>query len=486
MLDKVMSNMDNQNDITQQLDIAPSELGQIKNFQVTRKILCTACHGTGGKDGIANKCTKCNGSGRIKTTTVRGTVSFVEINLCPDCNGRGNLFKIPCNACGGTGWKSRTEALSIQIPKNVDTSTKFRLQGKGNEGNPPGDLYLALNIKDEEPPKGESDKVKLYRIQLETAWEDGTLDSGKKMMLDKLRKELGISLEEHHRLEDELFKSGSIKDKKKLQEPEKDAGKVSVYSSVNYEKAYVVYKVKVENQSAVPIAQVKVKPYIEGGLFKIDRDESEISMLDVGNSETVTFHLRPVKECGNVSIAGKITYFDTSKRKTNEIELEKKITSIICPVMKRKSISLDEWRDNAGSMLKVEETTDDIQIKAEMLFDIVNDVLQDLNLYRLEPKVIQEANLIRAISRFYCEGVKGLKYCAYVEVVGGENKSRLILRGYAENEESLIGFYHCILDEIEKHTKIKDYIIPVVYNLYKDSVHFDKSGKQYGSLGTYQ
>jgi hypothetical protein len=44
-----------------------------------------------------------------------------------------------------------------------------------------------------------------------------------------------------------------------------------------------------------------------------------------------------------------------------------------------------------------------------------------------------------------------------MEIVGGQ-KSRLILRAYAENEESLIGFYYCILDEIEKRTAVKDYI----------------------------
>lgn len=199
-------------------------------------------------------------------------------------------------------------------------------------------------------------------------------------------------------------------------------------------------------------------------------------MLDIGKSETVTFHLRPVQECGNVDIFGRVTYFDTSRRKTNEIELEKKTTYIICPMMKRIKIDENIWRETAGSLLKVEETTEDIPIKADMLFEIVNDVLQDLNLYRLEPKISKEANITRAISRFYCEGVKGLKYCAYAEVVGGEHKSKLIIRAYAENEQSLIGFYHCILDEIEKRTRIKDYIPNVVkHTEIHDSVIY-KSG----------
>jgi rRNA maturation endonuclease Nob1 len=59
---------------------------------------------------------------------------------------------------------------------------------------------------------------------------------------------------------------------------------------------------------------------------------------------------------------------------------------------------------------------------------------------------------------FYAEGVTGLRYAAYIEVIGGMRKSRLILKVWAEKEEALTGFYHRILDDIEKRTDVKIFI----------------------------
>jgi len=71
------------------------------------------------------------------------------------------------------------------------------------------------------------------------------------------------------------------------------------------------------------------------------------------------------------------------------------------------------------------------------------------------------------VARFYGEGVKELKYAAQIEVVSGMKKSKLILKAWAEREDALTGFYHGILDELEKRVQVKGYIDDnIVQNFY--------------------
>ena len=73
-------------------------------------------------------------------------------------------------------------------------------------------------------------------------------------------------------------------------------------------------------------------------------------------------------------------------------------------------------------------------------------------------EILDIGQLFEGFARFYAEGVTGLRYAAYIEVVGGARKSRLILKEWAEKEEALIGFYQRLLDGIEKRIDIKIFI----------------------------
>ncbi len=103
-----------------------------------------------------------------------------------------------------------------------------------------------------------------------------------------------------------------------------------------------------------------------------------------------------------------------------------------------------------------------------MLFNMASRIIKDMHMHMLKPEVTQDQKLFNGVARFYCEGVKGLRYAAQIEVVGGARKSRLILKAWAEKEDALTGFYHGILDEIEKRVKVKEYIDDsiVQYNVH--------------------
>lgn len=231
---------------------------------------------------------------------------------------------------------------------------------------------------------------------------------------------------------------------------------IAVKSAFQYTGASIQYKVKVENLSAEPIGDIKVGLFVPE-VFYLQEKEKTISMLEPRESKTVTFEIRPTGECGECAVSGSITYYDYSQRKRRKGDIVSKMVSIICPVLRRREINEDVWRQKVSRMLVAEEESLDLDIPAENLFDISTRVLRDLNLYMLDPETTSTPQLFTGVARFFAEGVAGMEYAAYVEVVG-KRKSRLILKAWAQKEEALTGFYHKMLEEIEKRTDVNLFV----------------------------
>lgn len=259
-------------------------------------------------------------------------------------------------------------------------------------------------------------------------------------------------------------KPNSFNGKNVLSMNRKDNG-VDLKSAFTYKGATIQYKIKVENQTSEPIADIKINLYVPD-VFILSESTKSITIIKPSESKTVTFDIRPTGECGDCQISGKVVYYDYKTKKTTEATIPTKNVSIICPMLKSKEISESEWRNTISALRKAEETTKEIDMDASLLFDITSDVLQDMNLFMLDPKVNDSGNLCRTVSKFYGEGVKSLKYAAQIEVVGGPSKSKLILKAWAESEDALTGFYHGILDEIEKRVHVKNLIDTTVVNNY--------------------
>jgi hypothetical protein len=229
-------------------------------------------------------------------------------------------------------------------------------------------------------------------------------------------------------------------------------------SAVNYQGTMILYKVKVENKLAKPISDIKIKAFVPD-VFLIKEDDKMIAMLEPNNARTVTFEIRPTGECGDCNISGRVTYYNYLIDKREEIEIPVKSVSIICPLLKAREITEEAWRTLVSSLIEASENTkEEIPISAKSLFNMVADIVKDLNLYMVGKSVTDDGSFFRSVARFYGEGVKELKYAAQIEVIGGTKKSQLIIKSWAEREDALTGFYYKILDEIEKRVKIKDYI----------------------------
>ncbi len=125
--------------------------GCTKTVDYTRNEACEACKGTGAKGGTAlEKCSRCNGTGRVRfqQNTMFGTT--VQYGTCPDCKGMGKKIKESCPDCKGKGFLRKEVKRSLNIPAGVDTNNNFRIRGGGNfpgMGGESGDLYIFFKIE---------------------------------------------------------------------------------------------------------------------------------------------------------------------------------------------------------------------------------------------------------------------------------------------------------------------------------------------------
>jgi molecular chaperone DnaJ len=117
-----------------------------KTIQVPTSVQCGSCSGSGAEGGAEpTTCPTCSGMGKVRATQGFFTVE----RTCPTCSGLGQTIKNPCKTCGGAGRVKKDRALSVNIPKGVETGTRIRLAGEGEagmRGGPPGDLYIFIEV----------------------------------------------------------------------------------------------------------------------------------------------------------------------------------------------------------------------------------------------------------------------------------------------------------------------------------------------------
>ena len=109
---------------------------------------CPDCGGTGAAKGTKREtCRQCGGRGVV--TTSNGFIHFQQ--TCPVCQGEGTVIRTPCKSCGGTGRRKSRRKITLNIPKGVDTGSRLRLAGKGENGlrgGEPGDLYVVIHVRE--------------------------------------------------------------------------------------------------------------------------------------------------------------------------------------------------------------------------------------------------------------------------------------------------------------------------------------------------
>ena len=122
--------------------------GVTTKIRIPRQELCGACKGTGAKAGTgAATCETCKGRGQLHYQQ-----GFFSISrTCPACQGAGQVIRTKCPECQGSGRVERTRTIDVRIPPGVDSQTRIRVPGEGEQGangGPAGDLYIVLEVAD--------------------------------------------------------------------------------------------------------------------------------------------------------------------------------------------------------------------------------------------------------------------------------------------------------------------------------------------------
>ena len=122
-----------------------------KSFSYSRNEPCSACQGTGAKNGTEmSNCSTCQGRGVIQQVQNTMFGRTVRQSVCPDCNGTGKTIKEKCPDCKGKGYQRKDTTVSFDIPAGVDTNSYIRKKGFGQAGafgGAPGDLIVTFRIE---------------------------------------------------------------------------------------------------------------------------------------------------------------------------------------------------------------------------------------------------------------------------------------------------------------------------------------------------
>lgn len=124
--------------------------GTSPEIEIERFEGCTTCGGTGAAPGTQpSTCPTCRGTGQVTKSSGFFSIS----STCPQCHGAGRIIEDPCAACRGTGKKKLRKSIQLKIPPGVETGSRLRLRGEGEEGTfggPRGDLYVFLHVEPHE------------------------------------------------------------------------------------------------------------------------------------------------------------------------------------------------------------------------------------------------------------------------------------------------------------------------------------------------
>ncbi len=140
-------------DIQVDLDIEFDEMvsGVKKEVKLYKNVKCAVCDGTGGAPGAKESvCKTCQGTGKIRKTmqTVLGTVA--QETVCHDCKGKGKTFSEKCSKCSGEGIVKEEKNITVDIPAGISDGQTISIRGEGEAGQngvPPGDLFVTVHIK---------------------------------------------------------------------------------------------------------------------------------------------------------------------------------------------------------------------------------------------------------------------------------------------------------------------------------------------------
>lgn len=137
-----------------ELDLNDVLTGVDREVEFTRLDVCDTCGGDGAKPGSKPQtCGTCGGRGQVQQQGLGGM--FRMVTTCPTCRGRGVVVVDKCTECNGKGRVGKKRKLSVKIPAGIHDGQAVRVRGEGEpppiEASPDGsgvrgDLHVAVRV----------------------------------------------------------------------------------------------------------------------------------------------------------------------------------------------------------------------------------------------------------------------------------------------------------------------------------------------------
>lgn len=136
-----------------EINLKEAAFGTERKIEIPVWETCDRCNGSGTEPGTTKKtCPECNGTGEIRMTQNTFFGQSINIQTCPRCKGTGQIIEQPCKKCQGIGKVKKRKKINVKILAGVESGHRLRLAGMGEpgeNGGPPGDLFIILKIKEE-------------------------------------------------------------------------------------------------------------------------------------------------------------------------------------------------------------------------------------------------------------------------------------------------------------------------------------------------
>ncbi|HHU22038.1 MAG TPA: molecular chaperone DnaJ [Clostridiales bacterium] len=125
--------------------------GCTKEINIDRVEGCDECGGSGCEKGTTPEiCSRCNGTGTVRTQQRIAFGTFASTSTCPNCGGSGKIIHQPCPGCRGSGKIQKQRKISVNIPAGIDDGQTISLRGQGHagtNGGGPGDLLITVAVR---------------------------------------------------------------------------------------------------------------------------------------------------------------------------------------------------------------------------------------------------------------------------------------------------------------------------------------------------
>jgi molecular chaperone DnaJ len=155
--------------VTLKMTLEEIAAGVERTLKVKKYLICDTCSGNGSKQGSSSvECQTCGGTGEIRHVSRSMFGQYINVSVCPTCNGEGKVIKDKCPVCSGEGRIKGESTVKVNIPGGVTTGNYIPLRGQGNagiRGGDPGDLIIVIEELEHEHFIREEDDI-IYNLTI--------------------------------------------------------------------------------------------------------------------------------------------------------------------------------------------------------------------------------------------------------------------------------------------------------------------------------